>query len=130
MLLSVVRRYRVPLIVINYLIFVIITLYLIVIGYESTIIEMDYSRQYADAKENSATKDELLRIDAEEKEQMKPYNDKFKIVAYIVTPLSFIMLGLYRIGAIEKTGYVFAHSEPVSLPVATLVIARTDGSLL
>ena len=112
------RRNRVPLIIINYSISLVILIYLLVIGYETGAKELDYSHERAEAIENGASEDEIEQMKAEQKEEMEPYTYRFKVVASILIPILAFTIGLHQLRPITP---VFAHSELVPIPVAQLV---------
>lgn len=117
-IINTLRRNRTSLILFNYSISLVILIYLLVIGYETTTKELDYSHERAEAIENGASEDELEQMNAEQKEEMEPYAYKFKVVASILIPITVFTFCLYRLGPVK---HVFAHSELVPIPVAQLV---------
>jgi hypothetical protein len=117
-IINTFRGNRTLLIIINHSVSLIILIYLLVIGYESAAIELDYSHERAEAIENGASEDEIEQMNAEHKEEMEPYSYKFKLVALILIPITVFTVCLYQLGPVAA---VFAHSELVPIPVAQLV---------
>ena len=127
-LILTLRRNRTSLLLINYIIMAIIFVYLLVIGYQGSTIEIHYSRMRASARENGATDDEVNQINAEQDEVLDPYIYKYKVVAAILLPITLFTIGLFRLEPIaqivvevEHVEFVTAHSERVPVPVAKLV---------
>jgi hypothetical protein len=117
-----------PLIIINYSIALIILIYLLVIGYEASKIELNNSRELESARNRGASDDEINQINAEQEEEIEPYDQKFKVVAAILMPITLLTIGLHKLGPItqiivevEHVELVVAHSEPAPVPVAKLV---------
>ena len=132
-LIRTLRRNRVSLLLINYIIMVTIFLYLLVIGYQGSSIEIRYSRARASAIENGAADDEINQINAEHDEASEPYIYKYKVVAAILLPITLFTIGLCKLEPIaqivvevEHVELVIAHSEPAPLPVAKLVEIEVD----
>ncbi len=132
-IIMALRRNRMPLIIINYLITLIIFIYLLVIGHEASKIELNNSRERETARKNGASDDEINQINAEQEEEMKPYNQRFKIVAAIIIPIALFTIGLHNLGSItqivvevEHVEPIIAHSEPAPVPVAKLVEIHVD----
>jgi len=117
-IINTLRRNRVPLIILNYSISLVILIYLLVIGYETGVKELDYSHEREEAIENGASEDEIEQMNTEQKKEMEPYAYKFKVVASILIPITAFTIGLYQLRPITP---VFAHSELVPIPVAQLV---------
>ena len=117
-IINSLRRNRVPLIIFNYSITLVILIYLIVFGYETSTMELDYSHERSRAIENGASEEELHQMNVEQKEEMEPYVYRFKVVASILIPITAFTICLYRLGPIVP---VFAHSELVPIPVAQLI---------
>jgi hypothetical protein len=127
------RRNRVPLIILNYSIALIILIYLLVIGYQASKIELNNSRERESARKNGASDDEINQINAEQEEEMKPYDHRFKIVAAILIPVALFTIGLHNLGSItqivvevEHVEPIIAHSKPAPVPVAKLVEIHVD----
>jgi len=91
------RRNRISMLLINYIIMAIIFVYLLVIGYQGSTLEIHYSRMRASARENGATDDEVNQINAEQDEVMDPYIYKYKVVAAILLPITLFTIGLFRL---------------------------------
>lgn len=132
-IIMTLRRYRTSLLLINYIIAAIIFLYLLVIGYQGSAIEIHYSKARASARENGATDDEINQLNAEHDEAAEPYIYKYKVVAAILLPITLFTIGLCNLGPIaqivvevEHVELVVAHSEPAPLPVAKLVEIEVD----
>jgi hypothetical protein len=119
--INIVRRNRTPLIIFNYSISLVILIYLLVIGYETSSKELDYSHERAEAERNGASEEELQKMNAEQHEEMEPYAYKFKVVASILIPILVFTCCLYQLGPVKQTVPVFAHSELVPIPVAKLI---------
>ncbi len=116
--INVVRRNRTKLIIFNYLISVAILIYLLVIGYETSAKELDYSYERSEAIDNGASDDEINRMNAEQEEEMEPYAYKFEVVGTTLIPILLFTIFLHNLGPVMP---VFAHSELVPIPVAQLV---------
>ena len=117
-IINSLRRNRTSLIIFNYSISLVILIYLLVIGYQTSAMELDYSHERAEAERNGTSEEELQKMNAEQHEEMEPYVYKFKVVASILIPISVFTIGLHQLGPIAP---VFAHSELVPIPVAQLV---------
>jgi len=117
-IIMAMRRNRASLIMFNYSISLIILIYLLVIGYQSSKIELDYSNERSEAVENGASDDEIKQMKAEQEEEMEPYVYRFKVVASILIPISVFTIFLHNLGPVKP---IFAHSELVTIPVAQLV---------
>jgi len=127
-LIPTLRRNRVSLLLINYIIMAIIFVYLLVIGYQGSTLEIRYSRMRASARENGASEDEINQINAEHDEASEPYIYKYKVVAAILLPIALFTIGLCKLEPIaqivvevEHVEFVTAHSESAPVPVAKLV---------
>jgi hypothetical protein len=127
-IIMTLRRNRTSLLLINYIIMATIFLYLLVIGYQGSSIEIRYSKACASAREKGATDEEINQINAEHDEAAEPYIYKYKVVAAILLPITLFTIGLCNLGPIaqivvevEHVELVVAHSEPAPVPVAKLV---------
>lgn len=132
-LIHTLRRYRTSLLIINYIITTIIFLYLLVIGYQGSTIEIRYSRARASAREKGATDEEINQLNAEQDEVLDPYIYKYKVVAAILLPITLFIIGLCNLGPIaqivvevEHVELIVAHSERATVPVAKLVETEVD----
>ena len=132
-LIQTLRRNRVSLLLINYMIAAIIFVYLLVIGYQGSTLEIHYSRMCSSARERGATDDEIRQINTEQDEVMEPYIYKYKVVAAILLPVTLSIIGLCKLEPIaqivvevEHVEFVTAHSESAPVPVAKLVDIDID----
>ena len=118
MLLTTLRRNRMTVIAISYIIMLIFLIYLLAIGYETTIIVMGYSKKQADAKENGSSEDDIKQINSDEEDELKPYNYRFKVVTAVIIPIALATFCVYRLKPVTLP---VAHSELAPLPIAKLV---------
>jgi hypothetical protein len=72
-IIMALRRYRTSLLIISYIITAIIFLYLLVIGYQGSTIEIRYSRMRASAREKGVTDEEINQLNAEQDKVLDPY---------------------------------------------------------
>ena len=95
MLLTTLRRNRMTVIAISYIIMLIFLIYLLAIGYETTIIVMGYSKKRADAKENGSSEDDIKQINSDEEDELNHTTTDSKLLRqslYQLRSLPFVYI--------------------------------------